>query len=1011
MPTTRLIVDLASIVGRFLHLDDEEYGEVVNFDGKKWLIPSVETSMERIEISFQRALNVLNLSPSQIILVKEPEAAGAARKRAFPFYKATREKRPPQFYAVLNKLTEDVCEMVMKSGGICTVARVSPATEGDDLVNALCEALPDTIVWTGDKDLLSCPATHHYLWDELDPVKFPVPRDMIHLYRAIVTGDASDNIPGCKGFGEKAWEKMLEVIEPVGVRELEDIIQKKELHLLDEKAFPKAALLKEKADDIYASYELMSFIPVPLHKIKWEARCGECDKTLVTADNFAALFPRIKKEIAAADHVTIDYETAVGEEAEEWLAGTYDQETGKQAVMVDVIGSVPTGMGMKVGEQVYYFSVDHRDTNNMTMPELGQVIDLLRNKMVLAQNSSGFENVILHNHFGGMLPGMIDTRLAASYVDENSPLGLKSLSKRWLNYEQETYDQVLAGRKNMREVTGAEVLSYGADDCITADALWNLFSVIMEVEGTFDVFMEVEKDSAFVTSLAFINGIEFDAGVHAKLKAEGDKKITEISDKIERQLIALGWGETECPRLGVISKGAIQRLHKAVTGEELVTNARTVRSVLEAVTDERVREAVLGGVEAMEALHAEYWRPRAELNTRSPKQVQTLLYDTLNCPVRIRNPPTDAAKAKGIYEGSPATSEDAMANAIMFKDCSEEGIALLQDILELKKHLTRESLFFRKLPSLVHWKTGRIHGSLYQCGTTTRRFTHSAPNWAQSSKKKGKEMRNMAKAPDGYRLVALDFAGQELRLQAWHCKDKNFLSCYQGPPEQRKDIHGQMGYTIMTKGEEQLCETYEEFAKLVREGDARAKALRATGKAVVFSSAYGCRPKKLATILRTTEEDATTYLEAKEEAFPGFSEAVKEWNDLCEERGYSTTFLGARRHLAKAFAMAKSQGDKDSVRRLAYSFAIQGSGAEMTKLAMARLWRAGVFEDGKCSMFTIIHDEVVGVIREDLLDEMIPIWHACVTEKYADMDIELESTPEVGTHFGSLKEWVPEPIE
>lgn len=1002
----RVLVDVSSVLGQMMHLPDEEYGEDVKFNGKTFHIPSLETSMEKAEAYFQNVLNRFNLGPESLIMVRDPENSGTARKRRYPFYKATREERPPQFYKVFNALVDGMCNMVMEAGGIMATPRVSPAVEADDLINELAICLKDTMIWSVDKDLLACPAGMHFIGGEVNPIKFPVPQKFIRLYRSIVTGDPSDNIPGCKGFGQKAWEKMLEVIGPDGVEELEDIVAKRELDQLDESAFPKASLLKEKAEDIYASYDLMGFERIKHHKIKWESRIGECEKTLVTADNFAQLLPRIKREIAAASHVTIDFETAVGEKAEAWLEGTYDPETGKQAIMVDVIGSVPTGMGMKVGDVVYYFSVDHRDTNNMAMAELGQIIRLLKNKVVLSHNATGFENVVLHNHFGGMLTGMLDTRLAASYVDENSPLGLKSLSKRWLEYEQETYDQVLAGRKNMREVSGAEVLSYGADDCITAEALWNLFSVIMESEGTLDVFMEVEKDSAFVTSLAFINGIEFDAEVHAQLRAAGEAKILEISDRIEQQLLDLGWGETVCPRFGLVSKASIQRLYKAVTGKELVTGARTVKTLLAEVDDERVAKAVLAGAEAMDALHLEYWRPRAELNIRSPKQVQTLLYNTLGCPVRIRNAPTDAMKLRGIYEGSPATSEDAMANAIAFKDCSEEGIALLQDILELKKHLVRESLFFRKLPSLVHWKTGKIHGSLFQCGTTTRRFTHSAPNWAQVSKKKGKEMRNMVKAPDGYKLVALDFAGQELRLQAWHCKDKNFLSCYQGPPELRKDIHGQMGYTIMTKKDEAwLCETYEEFAKLVKEGDTEAKALRATGKAVVFSSAYGCRPKKLATILRTNEGEATTYLEAKEEAFPGFSTAVTEWNDLCESRGYSLTFLGARRHLAKAFAVARSQGDKDAVRRLAYSFAIQGSGAEMTKLAMARLWRAGVFDGGKCSMFTIIHDEVVGVIREDLLDEMVPVWHACVTEKYADMDIELESTPEVGTHFGSLKEW------
>ena len=77
----------------------------------------------------------------------------------------------------------------------------------------------------------------------------------------------------------------------------------------------------------------------------------------------------------------------------------------------------------------------------------------------------------------------------------------------------------------------------------------------------------------------------------------------------------------------------------------------------------------------------------------------------------------------------------------------------------------------------------------------------------------------------------------------------------------------------------------------------------------------------------------------------------------------------------------------------------------MAKLTMARLWKRGVFKDDKCSVFSVIHDEIVGVIRNDLLEEMIPIWHEAMITQYADMAIDLESTPEVGSHFGSLKPW------
>lgn len=991
-----------------MHLEDPEYGEDLTIDGKRWHIPSLETCMERAEASLQGVLDRLGIDPVDIIAVKDPDSPGEYRKRKYPEYKAGREKRPKQFYAVLNQFIADFCDLIMKSGGICATPRVVATLEADDMINELCQRIPDCIVYTKDKDLLACPAKHHLIDKELDPVKFPVPREYIRLYRSIVTGDTSDNIPGCKGFGEKAWEKMFELIGADGVAELDKMVQEKRLHELasevdDFKPFQK---LVDQADQIYLSYDLMGFEKVPAHRVKWEARVTECDQTLVTADNFDRCFSEVQSALVGARHAVIDFESDVCEEARKWLEGTFDPETGKQAVLVDVMGSEPVGMGLKIGSSCWYFSVDHAETNNIKLEQLRQVIELLKPATVLAHNAGGFENVILHNHFGGFLLGMIDTRLAASYVDENNGLGLKQLSKTWLQYDQTTYDQVLDGRRGMRDITGEQVVQYGIDDVIVADSLWNLFSVIMKYENTFDVFMEVERDSLFVTSLCFINGVEFNWEAYHKLREENNAKIKELEAFIEVQLLLhFGYGQTTFqPLPALATKGSVNVLYETVTGKKFASKARTVKGCLSDIDDERVLKAVQQGTEAMNKLYEEHWKPSCSLNIRSPKQMQDILYNLLECPVRILNPPTDAMRKAG-KDGTPATNEAAIENAIAWKDTTEEGVALLRAILDLKGALTRESLFLRKYPSLVHWKTGRIHGSMMQCGTTTRRFTHSAPNWGQSSKKKGKEMRDVMKAPEGYKLISLDINSQELKLAAWASQDENFLACYTGPEETRKDVHSLAGYAVSQKAGDTTFTSYEDFKQKVDAGDPKAKKYRAAGKGVNFGAQYGVRAKKLSWMLKVSEGEAQQFLDARCEAFPKLPIATEAWNGLCQRRKYATTMKGARRHLHRQFAMARSQGDIDAARRLCFSFLIQSSSAEQIKLAMARLWKAGVFEEGKGYPITVIHDEIVGIIRKDVLDEMIPIWHACVIQPYADMEIEVGSDPEVGETFGSLEKY------
>ena len=200
-----LIVDTYSVLGQILHLKDEEFGIDVTFEGTKFHIPSIEVCVERSEEMFQAVIDKLNIDPQKIIMVCDPEETGTARKRIYPEYKAGRQKRPKQYYEVFNSLVSQICEFVMKSGGIKATPRVVPSAEGDDLVYELCKRLPETTIWSTDKDFFAFPATHHYIGGVLDDCKFPVPQDLILTYRAIVTGDASDNIPSAKGFGEKAW--------------------------------------------------------------------------------------------------------------------------------------------------------------------------------------------------------------------------------------------------------------------------------------------------------------------------------------------------------------------------------------------------------------------------------------------------------------------------------------------------------------------------------------------------------------------------------------------------------------------------------------------------------------------------------------------------------------------------------------------------------------------------------------------------------------------------------------
>ena len=265
-------------------------------------------------------------------------------------------------------------------------------------------------------------------------------------------------------------------------------------------------------------------------------------------------------------------------------------------------------------------------------------------------------------------------------------------------------------------------------------------------------------------------------------------------------------------------------------------------------------------------------------------------------------------------------------------------------------------------------------------------------------------MRDMITVPKGWSMVSLDQSGQELRLSAWATKDAAFLSCYTGEKETRKDVHSLTGVQLMCKGSNPKYTTYDDFVAAIDNKDADAKESRRLAKTINFGCQYGARAKKISQELCCSVQDAQSFIDARNAAFPDIIPATEAYIEVCRKRGYSLTFLGARRHLHKQFAM-KSDGEQASAGRLAYSFRIQSSAAEMTKLVFGRCWDQGLFSEGLCLPITSLHDEIVVAIHDSILDEMVRKLHACVIYPYADMEVELESTPEVGTHFGSLKKY------
>lgn len=618
-------------------------------------------------------------------------------------------------------------------------------------------------------------------------------------------------------------------------------------------------------------------------------------------------------------------------------------------------------------------------------------------------------------------------------------------------------------QRKMNQLTPQHVLSYGADDCICTAALYNHFVTVMEIEDTFRIFEEVETFPAYLTNLAFAHGTPIDLNRMNQLEREDDKVFEEQSAILREYLMKIGFDGTRCPVYEEINPAAVKEAYLFITGTELESRNRRLDKLAVDVEEECPRLANILRVAQEDAatalpmfndIVAEHFNGEPKLDLASPKQMKALLYDHIGIPVKIINDVTplekqhkrdlaDAAmkfkqwragkdvtmrpEELQLLKAKAKTDDTAIAFALTFDSeyINDEAKAALVAIGKVKEVMTRRSLFYNNYRNIEHWKDGNVHSSINQCSTVTRRYSSSGPNLQQLPKKgAGVKFRSIFVPHTNDAVVcSIDFGSQELRLAAWKSQDKGMLSCYIG--DVLRDIHsltasgamklkwgaGEVGELFQKYGPD-LTEgengEYELFIRLRELGKQNflgklADDLRKDSKGVNFTVQFGGRASKVSETLVMPLEDAKLFIDARNARFPDVDKAAEKAADKCKQLGYAETFLGARRHLQKGIKSA-DRGEVERAARQAWSMEIQGSAAEMTKLAMARLWLSGALFKYDVRFIAPIHDELVTSVKREHALDFIKIKHECMVQKYADMEVPVIGSISIGPNFGEQYE-------
>jgi len=311
-----------------------------------------------------------------------------------------------------------------------------------------------------------------------------------------------------------------------------------------------------------------------------------------------------------------------------------------------------------------------------------------------------------------------------------------------------------------------------------------------------------------------------------------------------------------------------------------------------------------------------------EFNLDSPKQLGEVLFDELTFPV-IKRTKTSRSTDAEVLQALAAETEHPLP-----------GILLAYR--ELTKLL---GTYLVPLPNLVSERTGRLHASFHQTGAATGRLSSSDPNIQNIPVRSeaGREIRRAFRAGgDGELLLAADYSQVELRMLAHFSEDAELVKAFR----EGLDIHA---YVASQVYDVPLAEVSAEQ--------------RRVAKTVNFGIVYGQTAYGLARTLHIPTGDAAAFIDAYKQRYAGLDRFLEACVAQAEEHGYVATILGRRRPVPQV--RSRNRNVRALGERLAINTVIQGSAADLIKVAMVRLHRRFEEDRSGARLLIQVHDELV----------------------------------------------------
>jgi DNA polymerase I len=848
---------------------------------------------------------IKNEKPTHLAVVFDPPGGSAHRQEQFEAYKAQREEMPEDIRSMIQpikRIVEAFNVPILEVAGF----------EADDVVGTIAKIADQrgfiTYMMTPDKDYCQLVTETAFIYKpgrggnppEILGVKevcekFEVenPSQVIDILG--LWGDASDNIPGIPGIGEKTSKLLIAQYGSIenliaNAHELKGKQQENVINFADQGITSK--MLATIITDVKIDFEEEKLIMCNVDKEKIRAIFTELEflnlsrrilgEEITLTQAPSPIIPNKNQSYSSSQldlfgtqslvesHepvITAVHKTIVTERPSYHLISTAAERkelleillTQKQVCFDTETTNIDARQADLVGIS---FSYKSREAFYVAIPQEYEAAKSIIHEFMPFFQNTGIEKIahnikydlkVLSRYGISLAVPTFDTMIAHYLINPEARQNMDFLAQHYLNYQAISIE-TLIGKKgklqgNMRDLEPSEISDYACEDADITLQLKNIFEKEIKKPHLKDLFYDMEMPLVEVLMEMEEEGITIDS-----------KALAEYSKELDSTLIDL---------------------------------------------DYQIKE--LAGM---------------EFNTDSPKQMGEVLFEKLKI----------SAKAKKTKTGQYATSED-----VLEKHKHDHPIVPL--ILEYRQLRKLKSTYVDALPTYCDQNDGRIHTNFMQTVTATGRLSSNNPNLQNIPirSEKGREIRSAFVSRDkDHKLMAVDYSQIELRIIAALSEDPNMIQSFRDG----LDIHAATAAKVYGVSIEEVT-----------------REQRSAAKAVNFGIIYGQSAFGLAQNLKISRTEAKAIIDSYFEQYGTIKNYMDKVIAQAREEGYVETIMKRRRYLPdinSGNAIVRGYAERNAI-----NAPIQGSAADVIKMAMISVHSEMKKENVKSKMILQVHDELV----------------------------------------------------